>query len=181
MSVSSLDAVNSQVSGLIPLTSSDYISQYIFSLQLVMSSSVPLTVPTVSSSPTTSVTTGVLTASELVTLTKSIETLITGKSLVTILTQLPTACVTLYQQVVLLYASSPANQQALVVQLLESVISSSSGLSATDMQVIDQLLSSLVPALLAYLPQIEEGVVTGFTEVEKEATGCLAWCKSKCC
>jgi hypothetical protein len=51
-------------------------------------------------------------------------------------------------------------------------------LSADEKTAVTNLITTLVPSMIALFPKIEAGVIAGFTEAEKEATTCWAWC---CC
>jgi predicted cation transporter len=121
-----------------------------------------------------------VTAAQLASLVSFVKTLLTDKDVASLVAQLPGALVQLYQQVVLVYTASAAQQQALVVQVLQQVVAALPGLSAADVSVLDTIVTNFVPTLLTYLPQIESGLVTGFKAAEAEATTCFAWCGKLC-
>lgn len=123
----------------------------------------------------------VVTAAQLVQLTTSVKTILTGSDLTTILSQLPTAVVTLYQDIVAIYNATAAAQQALLIQVLQDVVGLIPGLPATDLQLLNLVISKFIPVLISYIPKIEAGVISGFIEAEQEITTCMSWCKSKCC
>lgn len=138
-----------------------------------MSSSIPV-VPTISSSPSSA-----LSTTQLTTVLTAIDTSLQGKSFTAVLAAIPGLVSVVFQTVTSFTSASPAVQQSLVLSLITQGISKLS-LPAEEVTVISAVVQYLVPELISLLPQIEAGIVSGFTVVEEEVEAC---CKSwfGCC
>jgi hypothetical protein len=121
-----------------------------------------------------------LTAAQQQQLLDTVKSLLTGSNVAAVLTQLPSALIQLYQDVAVVYSATAAQQQALVVQLLQQAVAVLPGLSSADTVILNSVISSFVPVMLSYLPQIEAGVVKGFQVAESDVDSCLAWMGGLC-
>lgn len=114
-------------------------------------------------------------ASQFTSLVEAIEGLLKGKDLQAVLTSLPTALVSAYQLVVQFLDATASVQQSVVVGVLATVLPGL-GLPAADLAILQSIAQSLVPEVVALLPKIEQGIVTGFVKaealVEEECVTC---------
>ncbi len=116
--------------------------------------------------PTTS-----LSATQVDTVLSSISTTLKGKTLAGVLTSLPSLVSSVYQLVVSFNSTSASSQQALVLALIAQGVAKLS-LPAEELAVVDTVVQYVVPEIISLLPQIEQGIVTGFTALEQEAETC---------
>lgn len=112
-----------------------------------------------------------LSASQVDTVLAAISTTLSGKSLPVVLSSLPSLVSSVYQLVVSFNATSASSQQQLVLALIAQGVSKLS-LPAEELTVLNTVIQYLVPELISLLPQIEQGIVTGFTALEQEAETC---------
>lgn len=110
-----------------------------------------------------------------------VTTLSQGQNVESLLKQLPALLVSLYKQVVLIYNSTPANQQMLVIQVLQQAVGKMPGLTTQELAMVDLVIANMVPKMLALMRAIESGVESGFLAAETEAKGCWAAIRARCC
>jgi hypothetical protein len=124
--------------------------------------------------PTTSALATVLglTANQIDLIVKSILELLDGSTGTSILTKIPKAVLTTYQTVAKFANTTDVNtQQQMVLNLLVQGIEKL-GLPEQDIELLEPVLTNLVPALIAQLPVVEAGVYKLIQEVEVEAQTC---------
>ena len=108
------------------------------------------------------------TAGQIENATKSVVLLLEGKDLGAILTSLPSILVSLYQMVVQFVSASEGSQQSLLLSILNQAISALK-LPSVDLIVLNKVVATMVPEVIALLPKIEQGLLSGFVTAEKEA------------
>jgi hypothetical protein len=79
---------------------------------------------------------------------------------------------------VLIYNSTPANQQMLVIQVLQQAVGKIPAITPQQLAMMDLVITNMVPKVLALMPQIESGVEKGFLAAEMDVRGWWCW---NCC
>ncbi len=132
-----------------------------------------VTPPVVSSPTVGSLSTTVpLSASDLATAVYAVLIALKDKDLRAAITALPTLVADIYLLIMSFTDSGLAGVQSTVMEVISHAITVSTTLSETDKQALQQVVSAIVPSLVALYPRIEAGVVRGFTELEDETVTC---------
>lgn len=133
-----------------------------------------LPVPVVSSATVGTLSTTVpLSASDLATAVYAVLIALKGKDLRSAITALPVLVADIYILIKSFTESGLVGVQSTVVEVISHAITVSTTLSDTDKQALQQVVSAIVPSLVALYPKIEQGLVAGFIEAEEETVTCF--------
>jgi hypothetical protein len=118
-----------------------------------------------------------LTSAQITQLFTTLQTMLSATDVGTLLATLPAAAIQLTQDVASFNLATHTQQAAVVSAVLQTYISNTTGLTSAQVADLNVVVQTVVTKFVVLLPQIESGLVKGFTYIEGEVEASTCWQK----
>lgn len=118
-----------------------------------------------------------LTSTQISQLWATLQTMLNSTDVSALLEMLPQAAITLTQDLASFYIASHSQQAAVVSGLLQIYVGSISGLTTTQIDLLQSVISKVVTKFVVALPKVEAGLLSGFQYIEQEVEATTCWQK----